>query len=118
DLEALEPHFRVGHALAGFQLVLPAVPRADDVRLVVVVGLAEIVAVRAEQVDDLVADDALAGRAALVQAVIAGGIERSGMAIDADFGSILADDADVAVFHLEVFANEYLLRHPASSHPC
>src|SRR5580704_9727553 len=93
-LVALEPHFRIGRAFAGFQLVFPAVPRTHDVRLVLVVGLAEKVAVRPKQIDHLVADNAFAGRAALVQTMIAVGVEGAAMAIDADLGAILADDAD------------------------
>ena len=91
-------------------------PWADDVRFVLVVGLAEEAAVRSEQVDDLISDDALAGGAALVQAVIAVGVERAGMAIDADLGAVLADDANIAIFHLEVFTDEYL-RHPVCPVP-
>src|SRR5579862_4734405 len=94
DLVPLEPDFWVGRAFAGRQLVFPAVPGADDVRLVIVVGLAEERFIGAEQVDDLVADDALAGRPALVGAMIAVGVEGPGVAVDADLDAVLADDTD------------------------
>src|SRR5262249_41365611 len=107
-LVALESHFRIGRALAGLQIVFPAVPRTNDMRLVFVVGLAEELAVRPEQIDDLVADDALAGGPTLVQAVIAVGVERAGVPVDADLMAVLAHDADLAVLHLELIANEHL----------
>src|SRR5215472_8662269 len=110
DLVALEPDLRVGRAFAGGELVFPAVPGADDVRLVLVVGLAEERFVGAEQVDDLVADDALAGRPALMGALIAVGVEGAGMPVDADLGAVLADDANVTVFHLKLITDENL-RH-------
>jgi hypothetical protein len=83
------------------------------VGLVVVVGLAQERLVRTDQVDDLAADDALAGRAALVQAVIAVGVEGALVPVDADLDPVLPDDADIAVLHLDFVTNEHLLRHPA-----
>src|SRR5262249_43337775 len=56
-------------------------------------------------------------RAALVQTVIAVGVEGAAVAIDADLDLALADDADIAVLHLDVLAHENLLRHP-SGLPC
>src|SRR5262245_24862935 len=94
-LAQLEP--RVGRAFAGLELVFPAMPGADDVRLVLVVFLRHERLVRRIDVDDLAPDDALAGRAALVQAMIAVGVEGAGVAVDPDFDLALADDADIAV---------------------
>src|SRR5579871_5508735 len=34
------------------------------------------------------------------------------MPVDADLDFILTNDTDVAVFHFDVFADKYLLRHP------
>src|SRR5262245_34155072 len=87
----------VGRAFAGLELVFPAVPRADDVRLVVVVFLRHERLVGGVDVDDLAPDDALAGRAALVQAMVAVGVEGAGVAVDPDLDLALADDADIAV---------------------
>ena len=63
---------------------LVAVPRADDVHVVLVEGLAEIDAVLADQVDHLRHTQPLAGRSALVRAEIAIGVVFSGVADDAD----------------------------------
>src|SRR5262245_28922796 len=103
---------RIRCTFAGLELVLPAVPGADDVRLVLVVGLAEKAPVRSEEVHDPVPDDAFAGRAALVQAVIAVRVVGTSMPVDTDFEPVLADDANSAILHLDVLANENL-RHSA-----
>src|SRR5687768_8672336 len=68
DFVTPEPQLRIGRAFAGLELVFPAMPGTDDVRLVVVVGLGHERLVRRIDVDDLAPDDALAGRAALMQA--------------------------------------------------
>src|SRR5215469_17260812 len=83
DLVSLEPERRIGRAFAGLELVFPAVPGADDMRLVRIIGLAQKGAVRSIEVDDLIAHDPFAGRSALMQAMISIGVEGAGMAIDA-----------------------------------
>src|ERR1700722_15577415 len=70
-LVAAQLELAVGDAFAGLDVVLVAVPRADEVRL----GVGEIHALRGlvghDPLFDLGDDQPLAGRAALVQAVIA-----------------------------------------------
>ena len=87
-------------------------------RLVVIVGLAEEGLVRTEQVDHAAPDDALAGRAALVQAMVPVGVEGAVVPIDADLDPVLPDDADVAVLHLDFVTDEDLLRHPSRAPSC
>src|SRR5262245_14881275 len=115
-LVALELEARVGGAFAGEQLVFPAVPGADDMRVAMIVGLAEISLVGAQQLDHLALDHALAGRAALMQAVVAVGVEGAGVPVDADFEPVLTDDADIAIAHVHIVTNENL-RH-SSPAPC
>src|SRR5882757_4808705 len=112
----LEPQARIGRAFAGLELVLPAVPGADDMRLVLVVGLAEIALVRAVELDHLVPDQALAGRAALMQAMIAVGVVGAAVPVDPDLDPVLADDADIAILHFDFIADKNL-RHPAGLPP-
>src|SRR5580692_2450029 len=64
---ALEPELRVGRALPGLQFVFPAVPRADDMRLIVVVGLAEELPLFVVKIDYFAPGNALTSRAALMQ---------------------------------------------------
>src|SRR5215211_6330377 len=71
---AFQPQARIRRAFAGLQLVFPAMPGADDVRLVLIVGLAEKRLVGTEDVEHLAPHDALAGRAALMQAIIPIGV--------------------------------------------
>src|SRR5579862_652495 len=108
---AFEPELWVRRTFAGLELVLPAMPGADDMRFALVVGLAEEALVRAEQIHHFIPDDALAGRSALVQALIAVGVQGSGVAVDPDLDPVLADDADIAILHLK-FAADKDLRHP------
>src|SRR5918999_854365 len=67
---APQPQLGVGRAFAGLQLVFPAVPGADDVRLLGIVALTEKGPVGPVEIDHPVPDDAFAGRAALMQAMI------------------------------------------------
>src|SRR5438093_4733465 len=103
-LVALELEARIGRAFAAEQLVFPAVPGAHDVRVAVIVGLSEISLIGAQELDHLALDHALAGRPALVQAVVAISVVGASVPIDADLEPILTDDADVAVAHFHVLA--------------
>src|SRR5262245_60325795 len=78
-LIAFELKAWVGRAFAGEQPVFPAVPGAHDVRVAVIVGLPEIGLVGTQQLDHLALDHALAGWAALVQAVVAIGVVGASM---------------------------------------
>src|SRR5581483_2596376 len=53
DLVLPQPQVWIGRAFAGLELVFPAVPGADDMRLLVVVGLALERPVGPVEVDDL-----------------------------------------------------------------
>ena len=75
-----------------------------------VIGLADIRLVRSEEFDHLALHHALAGGAALMQAVVAVGIVGTRVPVDADLEPFLAHDADVAIVHLDILANENL-RH-------
>src|SRR5690349_20366413 len=100
----------VSHAFAGLDVVLVAVPGADEVQLV---GkrLALIGAVRRDDVDHLVDQDALAGRAAGMQAVIAVGVKGPGFVEHADLLCARGDDAAIAVRHVGRLGHEPF-RHP------
>src|SRR6185369_14715821 len=109
-LVALQPQARVRRTFTGEHFVFPAVPGAHDVRIIVVISLADIRLVRGEQLDHLAFDHALAGGTALMQAMVAVGVVRAGVPVDADLEPVLTHDADVAVAHLDILANENL-RH-------
>src|SRR5689334_9105696 len=116
DLVAAQLELAVGDAFAGLDVVLVAVPRADEVRL----GVGEVEALRGlvgqDPLFDLGDDQALAGRAALVQAVIAVGVELAAVLEHADLGVADEHDAAVAVLELGCLANE-LLGHECSYLP-
>src|SRR5262249_16468216 len=116
DLVAAQLELAVGDALAGLDVILVAVPRADEVRL----GVGEVEALRGlvghDPLFDLGDDQALAGRAALVQAVIAVGVELAAVPEHADLGTADEHDAAVAVLELGCLANE-LLGHECSYLP-
>src|SRR5215472_5356791 len=102
----LEP--AVGDAFAGLDVVLVAVPGADEVGL----GVREVEALRGlvghDALFDLGDDQPLAGRAALVQAVIAVGVEFAAVLEHADLGVAHEHDPAVAVLELRRLANELL----------
>src|SRR5262245_51613364 len=108
DLVAAQLELAVGDAFAGLDVVLVAVPRADEVRL----GVGEVEALRGlvghDPLFDLGDDQALAGRAALMQAVIAVGVELAAVPEHADLGIAHEHDAAVAVLELGCLANELL----------
>src|SRR5215467_1107392 len=93
----LEP--AVGGALAGLDVVLVAVPRADEMQLVGE-GLALVGAVGPDDVDHLVDQDSLAGGSAGVQAVVAVGVIVAVLEEHADLVLAGNDNATVAVLEL------------------
>src|SRR6266853_1789637 len=108
DLVFAQLELAVGHAFAGLDIVLVTVPGAHEVQL----GVGEIQALRG-----LVGHDALfhlgdrqplAGRSALVQAVIAVRIEGAVLAEHADFLVAHEHDATVAVLELGKLADKFL----------
>src|ERR1700732_61363 len=106
DIDVLAaPHHRkrlelqppVRRAFAGHDVVFVAVPGADEMRL----GLGEPLpvpgAVGPQHVLDLVHDDALARRAALMDAQVLVGVEAALPVEHADLDPVVGDDAPVAV---------------------
>src|SRR5262245_40540763 len=116
DLVAAQLELAVGDALAGLDVVLVAVPRADEVRL----GVGEVHALRGlvghDPLFDLGDDQALAGRAALVEAVVAVGVKFAAVLEHADLGVADEYNAANAVLELGCLAND-LFSHECSYLP-
>src|SRR5580658_6005251 len=85
----LQLHLAIADAFAGFHVVFHAVPRTDEVHLVFREEQAHRGLVRAQPFFDLGDGQAFAGRAALVQAEIAVGVNLTVMAEHADL--VIAD---------------------------
>src|SRR5262245_10512778 len=115
-LVALELEGRVGRAFASEQLVFPAMPGAHDMWVAVIVGLPKIRLIGTQELDHPALDHTLAGRAALMQAMVAISVVGAGVPIDTDLESVLTDDADIAITHVHILTNENL-RH-SSPAPC
>src|SRR5262245_52300106 len=96
-LIGFQPQPPVGRALAGLDVVLVTVPRADEMRLAVGEAVAVPGAVRPEHILDLVHDDALAGWPALMNAQVLVGVEAALPVEDADLCPVVGDDAALAV---------------------
>src|ERR1700736_1365067 len=97
DVEGFEPQPPVGRALAGLQVVFVAMPGADEMNLVRREFLAMPASVGTENVLDLVHDDALARRAALMHAEILVGVKFSLPAKDANLEPIMRHDAALTI---------------------
>src|ERR1700730_14392673 len=112
-LEPLQSQPPVADAFAGFELVLVAVPGTDEMHLV---GerLPLIAAVRRDHVDHPVDHQALAGRPAGMDAVVAVGEIVAVLVEHADFRLPGDDDAPVAVPHFRRLGDE-AFRHGLSS---
>src|SRR4026208_2416803 len=80
----LEAMLWIDHMGAVREVELPAVPRADDMHVVLVEGLAEMDAARADLLHHLRQLEPLARRPALMRAEIAVGVVAALMADDAD----------------------------------
>src|SRR5262245_11358339 len=104
--------FPVGDALAGLHVVFHAVPGTDEVHL----GLREVETlrghVRTQPLLDLGDGEAFAGRAALMQAEIAVGVELAFVPEHPDLVLTGEDDAAIAVLELRDFT-DVLLGHAA-----
>src|ERR1700686_4533284 len=103
-------HLAVADALAGLHVVFHAVPRADEVHLVFGEEQPHRGLVGTQPLLDLGDGQALAGRAALVQAEIAVGVEFALMAEHADLVVANEDDAAISVLELRKLCDE-LFRH-------
>src|SRR5262245_62022926 len=94
-----EPQLAVADALARLEIVFVAVPGAGEV-YVLAEGLPLVGLIWVEYVDDVVDQDALAGRSAGVHAVVRIGVVRTVLEEHADL--MLAGDDDTAVSVLEI----------------
>src|SRR5580704_2088112 len=103
-------HLAVADALAGLHVVFHAVPRADKVHLVFGEEQAHRGLVGAQPLLDLGDGQALAGRAALVQAEIAVGVEFALVPEHADLVVAHKDDPPIAVLEFRKLCDE-LFRH-------
>src|SRR5215471_15423810 len=100
DVEAFEFQASIGGALAGFQVVFIAVPRADEMDVRLREFLPDPSAVRSEHILDLVHDDAFAGRPTLMHAEVLIGVELALPVEHANLAPLMADDAAFAVGEL------------------
>src|SRR5690606_31500934 len=66
-----EPQLAIADAFAGSQVVFETVPGADEMHLLLGEGLAHVVVIFVDQVDDAGDHDALAGGSAGMDAIIA-----------------------------------------------
>src|SRR6202522_4062280 len=92
DVESLQLHLGIAHALAGLEIVFVAVPRADKMHLVGE-GLALIGTIRRDDIDYLVDHDAFACRPAGMNAVVAVGIVAAALMKHADLVLAGGDNA-------------------------
>src|SRR5579864_6821421 len=115
----LQLHLAVADALAGLHVVFHAVPRTDEVHLVFREEQAHRGLVGAQPLLDLGDGQALAGRAALVQAEIAVGVEFALVAEHADLVVTDKDDPPIAVLEFRKLCDEFFRHLPFTStfHP-
>src|SRR5580698_3804691 len=102
----LQLHLAVADAFAGLHVVFHAVPRTDEVHLVFGEEQAHRGLVGAQPLLDLGDGQALAGRAALVQAEIAIGVEFALVAEHADLVVTDKNDPSIAVLEFRKLRNE------------
>src|SRR5262252_659833 len=103
----LQLQLAIGDALAGFHVVFHAVPRAGEVHLVFRKIQTHRGLVRAQPLLDPGDGQALASRAALMQAEITVGVKFASVAEDADLVVADKDDAAVAVLEFGKFCDEF-----------
>src|SRR6202035_4372144 len=108
----LQLHLAVADALAGLHVVFHAVPRADEVHLVFGEEQAHRSLVGTQPLLDLGDGQAFAGRAALVQAEIAVGVEFALVAEHADLVVADKDDPPIAVLELRKLCDEFFRHMP------
>src|SRR3984957_18601297 len=118
-LVLLELHLAVADALAGLHVVFHAMPRADEVHLVFGEEQAHRGLVGAQPLLDLGDGQSFAGRAALVQAEIAVGVEFALMAERADLIVADKDDPPIAIIEFRKLCDEFFRHLPFTStfHP-
>src|SRR6204780_3940453 len=114
-LVLLQPHLAIADALAGLPVVFHAVPRADEVHLVFGEEQAHRGLVGAQPLLDLGDGQTLAGRAALVQAEIAVGVEFALVAEHADLIVTDKDDPPIAVLEFRKLCDEFFRHLPFTS---
>src|SRR6202161_255516 len=108
-------HLAVADAFAGLHVVFHAVPRTDEVHLVFREEQAHRGLVGAQPLLDLGDGQALAGRAALVQAEIAIGVEFALVAEHADLIVADEDDPPIAVLEFRKLCDEFFRHLPFTS---
>src|ERR1700686_1407738 len=108
----LQPHLAVADALAGLHVVFHAVPRAHEVHLVFGEEQAHRGLVGAQPLLDLGDGQPFAGRAALVQAEIAVGVELAFVAEHADLVIADKDDPPVAVLEFRKLCDKFFRHMP------
>src|SRR5580693_7551440 len=115
----LQLHLAVADALAGLHVVFHAVPRADEVHLVFGEEQSHRGLVGAQPLLDLGDGQAFAGRAALMQAEIAVGVEFALVAEHADLVVADEDDPPIAVLEFRKLCDEFFRHMPFTStfHP-
>src|SRR5580704_16036932 len=115
----LQLHLAVADALAGLHVVFHAMPRTDEVHLVFGEEQAHRSLVRAQPLLDLGDGQAFAGRAALVQAEIAVGVEFALVAEHADLVVADKDDPPIAILEFRKLCDEFFRHLPFTStfHP-
>src|ERR1700730_11656829 len=104
-LELAQLHASVADAFAGLDVVLVAMPRAGEVHLVRE-GLALIGLVRGDDVHDPVDQQALAGRSAGMNAIVAVGVVGPALAENPDLLLAVDHDPPVAVLELGRLGDE------------
>src|SRR5580704_14174528 len=115
----LQLHLAIADAFAGLHVVFHAVPRADEVHLVFGEEQAHRGLVGAQPLLDLGDGQAFTGRAALVQAEIAVGVEFALVAEHADLVVADKDDPPIAILEFRKLRDEFFRHMPFTStfHP-
>src|SRR3954470_7244226 len=116
-VELLQPQPQVGDVVAVRQVELIAVPRTDDVHVGFVEGLAVEDAVLVDEFFHLRHAQALAGRAALVRAIVPVGVILALVADDPDLEFAGPHDAHPALGHFAVPAHQHFGHRPAPFDP-
>src|ERR1700722_10018405 len=115
----LQLHLAIADAFAGLHVVFHAVPRTNEVHLVFGEEQAHRSLVGTQPLLDLGDGQAFAGRAALVQAEIAVGVEFALVAEHADLVVADEDDPPIAILELRKLCDEFFRHLPFTStfHP-
>src|SRR5215470_5234192 len=114
DFKVFQLQLAIGDAFAGLEIILVAVPWADEVNFVTGKLLPDPTAIGAKDILDLVHDDAFAGRSALMDAQILVRVELALPVKHSDLATLVRHDTSFAVGKLRDFSDKQF-RH---SGPC